>query len=106
MSQPNVGVPPFRVVYSGACREEVRNVLQRAVAKGRSAEIGRAIADIDTRLKWIPLDFGEPLRDYLDLELQELVGMVQPFVVTYAVDESRRLVYVLIPFKLLPNSGL
>jgi hypothetical protein len=59
-----------------------------------------------TRGWWIPLDFGEPLRDFVQLGLQERIGTVAPLVVTYGVDEARRIVYVTIPFKLLPGSGL
>ena len=106
MSQPSVSVPPYRVIYSGAYRDELRNLLRRAVPKGRSVEIRLAATDVHTRLEWIPLDFGDPLRDYVDLDLQERIGTIPPLVVTYAVDEARRLVYVLLPFKLLPKSGL
>lgn len=61
--------------------------------------------DIDVRLRWVPLDFGEPLRELTELGLQEYIGTIAPLVVTYAVDEARRIVYVALPFRLLPNSG-
>jgi hypothetical protein len=99
-------MPPFRVVYSGLCREETRQLLARASAKGRFTEVAQSVRGINTRLEWIPLDFGDPLRDLAHLGLQELVGTVPPLVVTYSVDEARRIVYVAVPFKLLPNSGL
>ena len=35
MSQPNLGVPPFRVAYSGQCRDSVKQLLTRAAARGR-----------------------------------------------------------------------
>src|SRR5205085_63734 len=60
MSQPSRGVPPYRVVYSGLCRDSTRQLLARAAAKGRSAEVAQVVRDVHTRLEWIPLDFGEP----------------------------------------------
>jgi hypothetical protein len=51
------------------------------------------------------VSFGDPLRDLVHLGLQERVGVLPPLVVTYAVDEARHIVYVSVPFKLLPNSG-
>jgi hypothetical protein len=106
VSQPSGGVPPFRVVYSGLCREHTRELLTRAAAKGRFAEIAQVVRDVHTRLEWIPLDFGDPLKDLVHIGLREYVGTLPPFVVTYSIDEARRIVYVSVPFKLLPNSGL
>src|SRR5262249_11865472 len=105
MSQPS-GVAPFRVVYSGRCQDSVRNLLARATARGRFAEIAQILRGIHTRLEWIPLDFGEPLCDHVQLGLLELIGVLAPVVVTYAVDQARRIVYVVLPLKLLSRSGL
>ncbi len=106
MSQPSPGVPPFRVVYSGVCRDATRQLLTRAAAKGRFAELAKVVRDIHTRLKWIPLDFGEPFRYFAHLGIQLYIAPLAPLVVTYGVDEAKRIVYVAIPFKLLPQSGL
>jgi hypothetical protein len=106
MSQPRGGVPPYRVVYSGLCRDSTRQLLARAAAQGRFAEVAQAVQGIHTRLQWIPLDFGEPLRDFVHLGIQVRIGPLAPLVVTYGVDEARHLVYVTVPFKLLPQSGL
>jgi hypothetical protein len=106
VSQPPGGVPPYRVVYSELCREQTRQLLARAAAKGRFAEIAQVVRDINTRLEWIPLDFGEPLRDFPQLGIQVRIGPLAPLVVTFGVDEARRIVYVSIPFQLLPKSGL
>ena len=105
MSQPS-RMPPYRVAYSGLCRERTRQLLERARARGRFAEIAQVVRDINTRLEWIPMDFGDPLRDLDHLELQERIAPLPPLVVNYAVDEVRRIVYVSVPFKLLPRSGL
>jgi len=73
---------------------------------GRFTEIAQVIRDIEIRLQWIPLDFGDPLRDLVHLGLQLRVGTLPPLVVTYGVDEVRRFVHVTVPFRLLPRSGL
>jgi hypothetical protein len=74
--------------------------------QGRFTEVAQAIRGIDTRLQWIPLDFGEPLRDLVHLGIKEHIGVLAPLVVRYGVDEVRRLVYVALPFDLLPRSEL
>jgi hypothetical protein len=106
MNQPTSSEPPFQVAYSGLCLESARQLLIRARAAGRYAEIAQIIQGINTRLKWIPLDFGDPLRDFPDLGIQLRFGPLPPLVVTYGVDEARHIVYVVIPFKLLPNSRI
>jgi hypothetical protein len=106
MSQPTSGSPPYRVVYSGLSLDSTRQLLVRAAAQGRFAELAQVVRDVNTRLEWIPMDFGEPLRDFPHLGIQLRIGPVAPLVVTYGVDEGRRIVYVSVPFKLLPKSGL
>lgn len=106
MSEPSTGGPPYRVVYSELCRQRTQKLLKRAAALHRFAEIAQAVRDIDTRLRWIPLDFGEPLQDLVHLGIKEHIGVGGPLVVKYGVDEARRIVYVALPFDLLPNSGL
>jgi hypothetical protein len=100
------GVPPYRVVYSGLCRAQTTQLLTRAAAKGRFAEMARVVREIHTRLEWIPLDFGDPFRDLVHLGIQVRIGIIPPLVVTFGVDEARRIVHVILPFKLLPRSGL
>jgi hypothetical protein len=106
VSQASEGITPYRVVDSGLCREETRQLLARARAKGRFAEIAQAVRDIHTRLEWIPLDFGEPLREFEQLGIQTRIGTIAPLVVRFGVDHTRRVVYVSLPFDLLPKSGL
>jgi hypothetical protein len=106
VSQPGGGTPPYRVVYSERCRDETRQLLARAAARGRFAEVAQAIGDINTRLEWIPLDFGEPLQEYVHLGIKEHIGVLAPLVVKYGVDEVRHIVYVSLPFSLLSKSAL
>jgi hypothetical protein len=81
-------------------------MLVRAVEKGMFAEVVQALRDIHTRLSWIPLDFGEPLRDFAELGIQVRIATIAPLVVTFGVDHDRRIVYVSLPFEFLPRSGL
>jgi hypothetical protein len=105
VKQPSGGIPPYQVSYSGLFRKQAKKLLVRAKTLGRFTEIAQVMQDINTRLEWIPLDFGEPLRDLVHLGLQERIGTIPPLVVTFAADEAKRLVYVALPFKLLPKSG-
>ncbi len=106
MSPASKAVPPFRVVYSELCRSTTKDLLILAKAKGRFKEIAQAVQEINTRLEWIPLDFGQPLRDFVHLGIKVHIGVLPPFVVKYGVDETRRIVYVTLPLSLLPKSGL
>ncbi len=106
MSQSHGSAPPYHVVYSAWFRAEFRQLLERARVKGRFAEVVRVAQEIHTRLEWIPLDFGEPLRNLVHLGIQTRLGTVPPLVLTFGVDEARRIVYVSIPFRLLSGSGL
>jgi hypothetical protein len=106
VSQPSGGVPPYRVVYSQRCREATTDLLTRAAARQRFAEVALALRGIHTRLQWIPLDFGEPLRDFVHLHMKIFIGALAPLAVRYGVDEANRIVYVVLPFDLLPRSGL
>jgi hypothetical protein len=67
--------------------------------------IAATVLSINTRLGWIPLDYGAPLQDLPALGIRRYSGVVSPLVVTYGVDEARRVVSVVVPFKLLPKSG-
>ena len=101
-----MGTPPYRVVYSELSRNATRNLLARAQSKGRFGEIAQIVQEINTRLEWIPLDFGEPLREFVQLGIKVYIGVLAPLVVKYGVDEARHIVYVTLPFSLLPKSGL
>jgi hypothetical protein len=72
----------------------------------RKGEIAQAVRDVHIRLQWIPLDFGEPLREFKQLGIQVGIGAIAPLVVKFGVDAARRVVYVSLPFDLLPKSGL
>jgi hypothetical protein len=81
-------------------------LLGRAQARERFDEIAQTLRDIHNRLEWIPLDFGQPLKDFVHLGIKEHIGVLAPLVIKYGVDEARHIVYVTLPFGLLPKSGL
>jgi hypothetical protein len=106
VTQQSEGIPPYRIVWSGLSREAIKELLERATDKGRMTEIAQVLRAIIRRLEWIPLDYGDPLRDLVHLGLQERSAVLPPLVVKFFVDETRRIVYVTTPLKLLPNTGL
>lgn len=64
-----------------------------------------AAREIDRRFQIYP-QFGQPLRK-LSVDLAELwIGVVPPLVVHYVLDEEQRQVMVVLPFLVLPHSGL
>jgi len=105
VSTPSGSLVPYRVVYSERVRTDLRELLTRAVACGLGQQALTALREIDTRLRVDP-QFGEPLRD-LKTEGETLwIGTIPPMVVQYVIDEERRSVFVVVPLKPLPESGL
>ncbi len=105
MSQPSDNPSHYRVVYSERVRQELRRLLDQANARGLGRQFLDAVKQIDSRLSIYP-QFGEPLRD-LQTEGETLwIGTIPPLTVQYLVDETRRLVFIVVPLVPLPNSGL
>jgi len=96
---------PYRVVYSERVRRALMDLLSRAKALGFAEQVLQAIKEIDARLRLYP-QFGEPLRQLKQVGQTMFVGTVAPLVVQYIIDEENRLVFVVVPLKPLPNSGL
>jgi hypothetical protein len=96
---------PYRVAYSERVQNHLRDLIDRAKARGLAEQVLAALRDIDHRLHIYP-QFGDPLRK-LNLEPAELwIGCVPPLVVRYFLHEALRLVMVVVPIDHLPNSGL
>jgi hypothetical protein len=106
VTKPNGGSAHYRVVYSETVRRALRELLARARQSGNLPEVESAIRTIHGHLQTQPLIFGEPLNNYPQVGLQGRHGCVAPLIVYYSVDEARHLVYVLLPMKPLPSSGL
>jgi len=105
MSAPGDQPTRYRVVYSERVRSALRLLLARADAVDMRQVVAAAVREIDARLQIYP-QFGEPLRD-METEGETLwVGAVEPLVVHYVLDDPRRLVFVVTPFKTLAHLGL
>jgi hypothetical protein len=105
MSAPGESPAHYRVVYSGQVRTGLKELLARADALKVRPAIAAAVREIDARLGVYP-QFGQPLRDLATKGETLWVGAFGPLVVHYVIDEPRRLVFVVIPFKPLPRLGL
>lgn len=95
----------YRVIYSERVRQELRALLERAQARGIGRPVLDAVKGIDARLRVYP-QFGQPLRDLATAGETLWIGVVEPVVVRYVVDEERRLVFVVVPLKVLSGFGL
>jgi len=102
LSEPTSRPVPYRVIYSERVRTGIRELLAQLAAQGSGRQALDALHQLDARLRVYP-QFGEPLRDLKTPGETLWAGTVPPFVVNYAIDEERRLVFVVRPFKLLPT---
>ena len=105
MSEGVEGPAPYRVSYTERVRPELKELLTRAEAAGLGPQVRAAVTEIHARLRVYP-QFGEPLRDLVTQPQTMWHATVPPVVVEYVLDETRRLVLVAVPFRLLPDSGL
>ena len=106
MSAPNGSSGRYRVIYSEYVRTALKDLLKRAKAKGVADAVLSALKKIDAELHTHPSVFGEPTYDLHEMHLQARTAVVTPLAVYYAVDEERRLVYILVPIRPLSESGL
>lgn len=105
MSESLPGPTPYRVAYSGRVRDAAKQLMDRARERGLEARVFAAFKEIDRRLRIYP-QFGDPLRDLVLTPARLWIGVVNPLVVTYLLDEDRRLVMVGVPIQPLPHTGL
>jgi hypothetical protein len=105
VSEPSGNPAGYRVVYSERVRIELKELLTSAAARGLGQQALNAVKEIDARLRVYP-QFGEPLRDLNTAGETVWTGTIPPLVVQYIIDEEKRLVFVVVPLKPLPESGL
>ena len=96
---------PYHVSYSEHVREMLRALGLHAREVGLGKQVLAAIREIDSRLH-IYSQFGQPLRNLSVEPAQLWIGVVDPLVVQYVLDESRRQVMVVHPITPLPGCGL
>lgn len=93
---------PYRVVGAELVGDSLRGLKRLADAAGQTRLLLDSAKGIVERLETDPLGFGEPRYDLHHLQLQVRIGMYRMLAAQYAVDEERRIVYVL---KLTPAAG-
>jgi hypothetical protein len=86
---------PYRVVYPEVVRQDLMRLGETARQLGFSGEFASAVKTVDARLRLAPLEFGEALYTLRHLGLEMRAAAVFLLGVRYAVDEARRIVYVL-----------
>ena len=84
-------MPPrrFRYFMSVAVKEQVREVLRRAAARGQHAEAVAAFAKIQEGLTWLADELGES-RFPLNVMGELRVVVIGPVGAVFAVDRGRR----------------
>ena len=105
MSDPAEPPIPYRVVYSQRVRIAFRELHGRAEARGLGRQVLEAAKEIDARLRIYP-QFGQPLRDLATVGETVWVGIVEPLVVQYVIDDDKHVVFVVAPLRVLPHLGL
>jgi hypothetical protein len=105
MTEPSGKPEPYRVIYSEQVRIELQKLVVWAKARGLGPLLLKALQDLDKRLHIYP-QFGQPLQELILKPAQRWIGVVPPLVVHYVLNEERRLVFVAVPLKPLPRSGL
>jgi hypothetical protein len=92
----------FRVVWTGLLLERIEAWGTQARETGTFQEFAATWRTIQTRLKRNPREWGEFLRHYEHLDLEEYLGALAPFVVRYTVHHSELLVFVVDVTRLSP----
>jgi hypothetical protein len=99
---PNNSTNPYKFVDTGEQREQLKKWAERAGALGITAEFVAASKTVHHHLTMEPLSWGDPCYRLSHLGLQVYQRACLPLHVTYAVDEARRIVYIM---KFTPYSG-
>lgn len=83
---------PYRVVYSGAVKQRLRELAEVAFARGDGPAFTAALKEFNRRLRIYP-QFGDQLLDLMEGEGQIRVGIIRPLSMRYGVSEQRRIVF-------------
>lgn len=85
--------PQFQVYLSETVKEQLRDVVSRANARGQREEALRAVRKIAEGLTWLADEFGES-RHLLKVMGELRVAVVGPIGVVFAVDRAKLTVQV------------
>jgi hypothetical protein len=93
MSNPSSDFP-FQVVYSEKIRNEIRDLVAKAIKLGTGAECLQALEKIDRQLHQDALGFGEPLYSLPAAKLKVRHAAISPLSAIWAVHDEQSLVFV------------
>jgi hypothetical protein len=82
-----------------------KSLMKRAIAAGRGQQVLAALKELHRILTIYP-QYGEPTRDLRTVGQTIYTLCVPPLFVEYAIDEEERIVYIGVPFKVLPYTGI
>jgi hypothetical protein len=105
LTRPSDETGKYHVAYSGLVRRGVVELWNRAPSESVREQFVAALRKIHRLLEVYP-QFGEQLQDMSTRDQTLWIGTVPPLTLRYIIDEAHRVVFVVIPFQPLPNSGL
>jgi hypothetical protein len=85
----------YQLSMSGQVSAGVAEVREQAADIGLLDEFDAAYGAIEQRLQADPLGLGELVKALKHMKLLIHVGVVQPLIVRFAIDEERRIVYLM-----------
>ena len=105
MSENELPSPHYKIVCTGRVSDELRKLMERAVAVHRSGQVMAALLELQRLLSLYP-QVGEPLKN-LTIEGWTLWHHAfPPLVVKYVIDDNRREVLINAPILTFKNAGL
>ena len=84
----------FHLSISESKRQLLKRMLNERSALGHGPTDKKIWRELGTRLQSDPMTFGEPDYELHHLKLRMRTAIVRPWVVHFAVDELRRIVYI------------
>lgn len=86
--------PPFEFEPSGAIKERLRRLLERAEALGVRPAVATAIREIVDLLRSQPREWGDPLRHFRNAQTTQFAGHHRKFRCVYSVHDRVPIVFL------------
>jgi hypothetical protein len=83
---------------------ELKDLYRRAAAAGQGQQVLDALKKAERVLRIYP-QFGDPFRDLTTPGETVYAASFPPLYVEYIIDEPNRAVFIVVPFKAMPNVG-
>jgi hypothetical protein len=100
----NPASPEYKLVAAESIRSKIRRFAQIALHAGRQGAFRVDLYTVQRLLVTCPLEWGDPLYRLRAMDLMVYHGISEILNVHYAVDETRRIVY-LMEVALMPKAG-